>query len=121
MKQVASPKKQLAASVDSVNTANSLSSKAARHYRQKQYNTALQLLNEADRLQPEDYATLQLRGQVKGKQQDYIGAVQDLQGRADSFHTLAHREALHRALGDKDKSFADVLAADVLLPGSAAV
>ncbi len=121
MKQVASPKKQLAASVDSVNTANSLISKAAREYRQEQYNTALQLLNEADRLQPEDYATLQLRGQVKGKQQDYIGAVQDLQGRADSFHTLSHRAALHRALGDKDKSFADVLAADVLMPGSAAV
>jgi len=88
MKQVASPKKQLAASVDSVNTANSLISKAARDYRQKQYNTALQSLNEADRLQPGDYATLQLRGLVKGWQHDFTRAIQDLQGRADSYYTL---------------------------------
>ena len=27
---------------------------------------------------------------------------------------------MHQAVGDKDKSFADVLAADVLMPGSAA-
>jgi len=120
MKQGANPKKQLAAS-DSINTANSLITKAARDFRQKQYDTALQFLHEADRLQPEDYATLQLRGQVKGLQQDYIGAVQDLQGRADSVETLTLRAACHQALGDKDKAVADVLAVDVLMPGSAAV
>jgi len=71
-------------------------------------------------LQPEDYPTLQLRGQLKGLQQDYIGAVQDLQGRADSVETLMFRAACHQALGDKDKAVADVLAMDVLMPGSAA-
>lgn len=89
IQQAAGLKGQLAA-YGSVNTASSLISKEARDFRQSEYNTILQGLSKADILQPEDYATLQLRGQVKGKQQDSIGVLQALQGQADSFHTLSY-------------------------------
>jgi len=56
--------------------------RAAMHFKKDDFASALQDLNQADHLQPDDYATLQLRGQVKALLKDYSGAVQDLTGRA---------------------------------------
>ena len=62
--------------------ADDLIIRAAMHFKKDNFASALQDLNQADHLQPDDYATLQLRGQVKALLKDYSGAVQDLTGRA---------------------------------------
>jgi len=79
--------------------------------------SALIDLNAADKLQPGDYATLQMRGLVKADLNDKKGAVQDLEGRADTWYSLLRRASCHLMLGHIDKASADVLEAESLQPG----
>lgn len=80
-------------------------------------DSALQDLNAADKLQPGDYATLQMRGLVRADLNDIEGALQDLEGRADTWYSLLRRASCHIMLGHIDKARADVLKAAGLQPG----
>ena len=79
--------------------------------------SALTDLHAADKLRPGDYATLQMRDLVRADLNDKEGALQDLDGRADTWYSLSRRASCHIMLGHIDKASADVLEAESLQPG----
>ncbi len=89
--------------------ADDLIIRAAMYFKKENFASALQALNQADQLQPDDYATLQLRGQVKALLKDYSGAVQDLTGRAlDEYLELTYRIGSYISIGDIDQACEDI-------------
>ncbi len=84
--------------------------RAAMYFQKEDFASALQALNQADHLQPDDYATLQLRGQVKALLKDYTGAIQDLTGRhLDGCLELAYRIGSYVSIGDVERACADIV------------
>ncbi len=98
--------------------ANDLIIQAACLFKEGKFDSALQTADRADKLQPNDYATLQLRGHIKGKLHDFRGVIQDLKGRADDEPSLVIRGTAYVYVGNADQAVADFVAADVLLPGT---
>ncbi|KAL0051771.1 hypothetical protein WJX82_001818 [Trebouxia sp. C0006] len=89
--------------------ADDLIIRAAMYFKKENFASALQALNQADQLQSDDYATLQLRGQVKALLKDYSGAVQDLTGRAlDEYLELTYRIGSYISIGDIDQACEDI-------------
>ncbi|KAL0034863.1 hypothetical protein WJX77_010626 [Trebouxia sp. C0004] len=86
------------------------------HFKKEKFAGALQALNQADHLQPDDYATLQLRGQIKALLKDYTGAVQDLTGRADGCHELTCRIGSYVSIGDVNRACADMVVVEKEYP-----
>ena len=100
--------------------ANDLIIRAAMHFTKENFASALQDLNQADHLQPDDHATLQLRGQVKALLKDYTGAVQDLTGRAlDGCPELTIRIGSYVSIGDVDRACADLVVVEEKYPEAA--
>ncbi len=97
--------------------ADDLIVRAAMHFKKENFASALQALNQADHLQPDDYATLQLRGQVKALLKDYTGAVQDLTDRAlDGCPELTYRIGSYVSIGDIDRACADMVVVEKVYP-----
>ena len=65
----------------------------------RDFNDAVSYLDMAELLQPGDTIHLQLRGLAKALMKDYKGALQDLEGRADTEDLLAACAECHIKLG----------------------
>ncbi len=103
--------------VDASYIANDLIIQAACSFKEGKLDSALQAANRADGLQPNDYATLQLRGRIRSALHDHRGVVQDLDGRADDAASLVIRGLAYVYVGNADQAVTDFVAAGVLFPG----
>jgi len=99
--------------VDASYIANDLIIQAACSFKEGKLDSALQAANRADGLQPNDYATLQLRGRIRSALHDHRGVVQDLDGRADDAASLVIRGLAYVYVGNADQAVADFVAAGV--------
>ncbi|KAH8962719.1 hypothetical protein BDL97_05G115300 [Sphagnum fallax] len=89
----------------------------------KDYQGALEDLNKADVLEPNDAFTLRSRGDVKGMLKDYKGALEDLNKanvlQPNDAFTLRKRGDVKRMLKDYQGALEDLNKADVLEPNDA--
>ncbi|KAL0028684.1 hypothetical protein WJX79_010507 [Trebouxia sp. C0005] len=80
---------------------------------------ALADLKQADKLQPNDLPTLQLRALVRLKLGDARGFLDDLHGRADTAQWLERKAYVSCSTGDDEQAVEDLVAADHISPGAA--
>ncbi len=80
---------------------------------------ALADLNQANKLQPNDLPTLQLRAMVKLKLGDTGGFLADLNGRADTLHLLMTRGQVSIFFLKHEQALKDLVAADRIDPYAA--
>lgn len=77
-------------------------------------------LAQADQLQPNDLATLQLRAVVRLDLDDMWGFLEDVDGRTDlPLFLLMWRGEVSGGIGDNEQALKDLIAADQLSPGVA--